>query len=68
MEIPNITATRRLKEDARETTKESTINQNLWRFKCKNGIIHGQYVRNVDGKFIKEKGTNFWIRNRQLKG
>jgi hypothetical protein len=29
MEIPNITATRRLKEDARETTKESTINQNL---------------------------------------
>jgi hypothetical protein len=28
MEIPNITATRRLKEDGRETTKETNVNQN----------------------------------------
>ena len=28
MEIPNVTATRRLKEAARETIKESSINKN----------------------------------------
>lgn len=63
MEIPRMSATRRLTEDAKETIKERSIKRTWRRRKGKNG----QYVRNVGGKFIAEKRTIVSLRNRQLK-
>jgi hypothetical protein len=36
--------------------------------KCKNKVMHGQYIRNMDRQRISEEDTFFWLSKGDLKG
>ena len=35
--------------------------------KCKNKLMHGQYIRNIDRRLISEEDTFLWLSNGDLK-
>jgi hypothetical protein len=68
-EILNITTIKSLKEDVKGKHKTKLQQPKFMRSKRKKNIMHGQYVRNMDDKFIEKKWAQTGLLiNGQLNG